>query len=144
MNYEQEYNKLFEYFSNRTQDTYRIKTCDDLIQTYSNYDVLYQPDFTDLHDLRQTEDEKETKVLEDLTSIIETLKTQLKELRKSVSKKSRQKIDDLIELAYTRKSIYCSENDKPTKQHVKEFYKSFPLIEEVEEETTIDNEIPDW
>lgn len=169
MNYEKEYNKLFEYFSNRTQDTYRIKTCDDLIQTYSNYDVLYQPDFTDLHDLRQTEDEKETKVLEDLTSIIETLKTQLKELRKSVSKKSRQKIDDLIELAYTRKSIYCSENDKPTKQHVKEFHKSFPLIEKPEgyvganilkseyhvvysdeyvgpesEETIHDNEIPDW
>lgn len=144
MNYEKEYNKLFEYFSNRTQDTYRIKTCDDLIQTYSNYDVLYQPDFTDLHDLRQTEDEKETKVLEDLTSIIETLKTQLKELRKSVSKKSRQKIDDLIELAYTRKNIYCSENDKPTKQHVKEFHKSFPLIEKEEENISQDNEIPDW
>lgn len=142
MNYEQEYNKLFEYFSDRIQDKNRIKTSDQLIETYSNYDVLNQANLTDLHDLRQTEDERETKVLEDLTYIIETLKTQLKELRKSVSKKSRQKIDDMIELAYARKNIYCSENDKPTKQHVKEFYESFPVIEI--EETIQDNEIPDW
>lgn len=132
MNYEQEYNKLFEYFSDRTQDKNRIKTCDELIETYSNYDVLNSGDLTDLLDCSQSENEREIKILEDLTSIIETLKTQLKELRKSVSKKSRKKIDELIELAYTRKNVYCSENDKPTKQHMKEFYKTFPVIENPE------------
>lgn len=147
MNYEQEYNKLFEYFSDRTQDKSRIKTSDDLIEIYSGYDVLNSGDYTDLYDCQQSELEKEIKVLEDLTSIIEELKIGLMELRKSNTKKARRKFDELIELANTRRSIYCSENDEPPdRPEGFEFIK--PKILEPKhheaEETIQDNDIPDW
>lgn len=152
MNYEQEYNKLFEYFADRTQDKSRIKTSDELIQTYSNYDVLNIGDYTDLYDCQQSELEKEIKVLEDLTLIIEELKIGLIELRKSNTKKACRKFDELIELANTRKSIYCSENDEPPERPegfglvgTKILEPKFSEVYSDEVEETIqDNEIPDW
>lgn len=157
MNYEQEYNKLFEYFSDRTQDKYKIKTSDDLIEIYSDYDVSNCGDLTDLYDCQQSELEKEIKVLEDLTYIIETLKTQLKELINLNQEELWKKVEDMINLCETRKTIYCSENDKPPKRPEGfEFIK--PKIFEPKyyeiysdeyvgpgaEEIIQDNEIPDW
>ena len=101
--------------------------------------------------------EKEIKVLEDLTSIIEELKIGLMELRKSNTKKARRKFDELIELANTRKSIYCSENDEPPERpegfefiRAKILEPKYPEVYSDEyvgpesEEIIQDNEIPDW
>ncbi len=78
MNYEQEYNKLFEYFSSRIQD--KVITSDRLIEEFTGYDVINQGDQLDIDVMTQMDYEREIKILEDLTLIIETLKIQLKEL----------------------------------------------------------------
>ena len=156
MNFEQEYNKLFEYFSNktqeayrisnRTQDTYRIKTSDDLIEEFENnyYIESFVPNDYELYEEMQME--KEHKVLEDLTLIIETVKLQLKELINLNQQELWKKVEDMITLCETRESIFHSENDEPPERPEGfEFIKPKILEPKFQAEETIqDNEIPDW
>ena len=149
MNYEQEYNKLFEYFSSRIQD--KVTTSDRLIEEFTGYDVINQGDQLDFDVMSQMDYEKEIKVLEDLTLIIETLKLRLKELINLNQEELWKKVEDMINLCETRKSIYCSENDGPPERPegfglvgAKILESKFPEVYSDEEETVQDNEIPDW
>ena len=155
MNYEQEYNKLFEYFSSRIQD--KVTTSDQLIEEFTGYDVINQGDQLDFDVMSQMDYEREIKVLEDLTLIIETLKLQLKELINLNQEELWKKVEDMINLCETRKSIYCSENDEPPERPegfgligAKILEPKFPEVYSDEyvspesEETIQDNEIPDW
>jgi len=156
MNYEKEYNKLFEYFSNQTQDKSTIKTSDELIEKFeNNYCIEFYHD--DFENYKLAQMEREIKVLEDLTSIIETLKLQLKELINLNQEELWKKVEDMINLCETRKSIYCSENDEPPERpegfgligakilesKFSEVY-SDEYVGPEAEETIQDNEIPDW
>lgn len=143
MNYEQEYNKLFEYFSNIIRYTDRVKTSDRLIQKFENYDVINKDDHLALQLY------KEVEALESLTSIIENLKIQLKELTNLNQEKLQKKIEDMINLCETRKTIYCSENEESSEKP--EGYIGAKILESIfsevysdEEEITEDDEIPDW
>lgn len=155
MNYEQEYNKLFEYFSSRIQD--KVTTSDRLIEEFTGYDVINQGDQLDIDIMTQMDYEREIKILEDLTLIIETLKIQLKELINLNQEELWKKVEDMISLCETRKNIYCSENDEPPERPegfgfigAKILEPKFPEIYSDEyvgpeaEETIQDNEIPDW
>lgn len=153
MNYEQEYNKLFEYFSSRIQD--KVITSDRLIEEFTGYDVINQGDQLDIDVMTQMDYEREIKILEDLTLIIETLKIQLKELINLNQEELWKKIEDMINLCETRKTIYCSENDEPPERPegyigakiLEPQYQGFYSDEYVgpEAEKIIqDNEIPDW
>lgn len=137
MNYEQEYNKLFEYFADMIRYTDKVKISDRLIQKFENYDVVNKGD----HLAFQLYEEVEA--LESLTLIIETLKLQLKKLINLNQEELWKKVEDMISLCETRKSIYCSENDEPPERP--EGYIGARILRPVEPEETIqNNEIPDW
>lgn len=154
MNYEQEYNKLFEYFSNQTQDKTTIKTSDELINKFeNNYCIEFYHD--DFENYKLAQMEKEHKVLEDLTLIIETVKLQLKELINLNQQELWKKVEDMISLCETRESIFHSENDEPPERSegfygAKILESKFPkvysdeYVEPEAEEIIQDNEIPDW
>ncbi len=151
MNFEQ------EYFSNKTQHAYRIKTSNDLIEEFENnyYLESFVPDDYELYEEAQME--KEHKVLEDLTLIIETVKLQLKELINLNQQELWKKVEDMISLCETRESIFHSENDEPP-ERPEGFEFIGPKILKSEchvvysdeyvgpeaEEIVQDNEIPDW
>ena len=113
MEYSKQENKLFDYFLNRIEEKDKIKTTEDLINSFENYDIINRGDITDLHDYESSLIER----LETFTRIFDLLKTELTELKNISDDVVKNKIDEIIKnYIEIRKNFYLSDNDEPEEE----------------------------